>query len=55
MKKKIKICVDLSFTLPHHGHIKLLKKAKKYGSVIVALTTDKEFLIPAKLPGPRLT
>tara|TARA_Y100000816_G_C26108258_1_gene590007 strand:- start:4752 stop:5159 length:408 start_codon:yes stop_codon:yes gene_type:complete len=44
MKKKNKVCVDLSFTLPHHGHIKLLKKAKKYGSVIVALTTDKEVI-----------
>ena len=43
MKKK-KILVDMSATLIHHGHIRLLKKAKKYGSVIVALTTDKEIL-----------
>lgn len=34
--------VDLSATLIHHGHIRLLKKAKKIGKVIVALTTDKE-------------
>ena len=26
----------------HHGHIRLLKKASKFGKVIVALTTDKE-------------
>ena len=40
MKKKI--LVDLSCTLIHHGHIRLLKKASKFGEVIVALTTDKE-------------
>ena len=42
MKKKI--LVDMSATLIHHGHIRLLKKAKKYGRVIVGLTTDKEIL-----------
>ena len=26
----------------HHGHIRLLKKASKFGKVIVGLTTDKE-------------
>jgi glycerol-3-phosphate cytidylyltransferase len=47
MKKKNKknILVDLSATLIHHGHIRLLKRAyKKFGNVIVALTTDKEVL-----------
>ena len=39
-----RILVDLSFTLPHHGHIRLLKKASKYGEVIVALTSDDEVL-----------
>lgn len=39
-----RILVDLSFTLPHHGHIRLLKKASKYGEVIVALTSDDEIL-----------
>ena len=34
--------VDMSATLIHHGHIRLLKKAKKLGKVIVALTIDKE-------------
>ena len=37
-----RILVDMSAVLIHHGHIRLLKKAKKYGEVIVALTTDKE-------------
>ena len=40
MKKKI--MVDMSATLIHHGHIRLIKKAKKYGDVIIGLTTDKQ-------------
>ena len=34
--------VDMSATIIHHGHIRLLKKASKFGKVIVALTKDKE-------------
>ena len=34
----------MSATIIHHGHIRLLKKAKKYGYLIVGLTTDKEIL-----------
>ena len=37
-----KILVDMSATLLHHGHIRLLKKASKLGKVIVALTKDSE-------------
>ena len=40
--KTKKIMVDMSATLIHHGHIRILKKASKYGKVIVALVTDKE-------------
>ena len=40
MKKKI--LVDLSATILHHGHIRLLKKASKLGKVCVALTSDQE-------------
>ena len=40
MKKRI--MVDMSATIIHHGHIRLLKKASRYGDVIVGLTTDKE-------------
>lgn len=36
--------VDMSATLIHHGHIRLLKEAKSHGTVIVALTTDEEIL-----------
>jgi glycerol-3-phosphate cytidylyltransferase len=37
-----RIMVDMSATLIHHGHIRLLRAAKEYGSVIVGLTTDDE-------------
>ena len=40
MKKNI--LVDLSATIIHHGHIRLLKKASKLGKVIVALTSDNQ-------------
>ena len=40
MKKRI--LVDMSATLIHHGHIRLLKKASKFGEVIVALTKDHQ-------------
>ncbi|ESS74085.1 glycerol-3-phosphate cytidylyltransferase [Methyloglobulus morosus KoM1] len=37
--------VDMSATLIHHGHIRLLKAAKELGTVIVALTIDDEIRI----------
>ncbi len=37
-----RIMVDMSATLIHHGHIRLLKNASKYGKVIVGLTSDEE-------------
>jgi len=37
-----RVMVDMSATLLHHWHIRLLKKAKKYWKVIVWLTTDEE-------------
>jgi len=39
-----RILVDMSVTILHHGHIRLLKRAKDFGYVIVALTTDEEIL-----------
>ena len=39
-----RIMVDMSATIIHHGHIRLLKKASEYGKVIVGLTTDDELL-----------
>ena len=40
MRKRI--MVDLSATLLHHGHIRLLRKAAELGAVVVALTTDED-------------
>lgn len=37
-----RIMVDMSATLLHHGHVKLLKKASELGHVVVGLTTDDE-------------
>ena len=39
-----RVMVDMSVTILHHGHIRLLSKAKKHGHVIVALTTDEEIM-----------
>lgn len=44
MKKSRRIMVDMSATLIHHGHVRLLRQAKKLGTVVVALTTDEEIL-----------
>lgn len=42
MAEHLRVMVDMSATLIHHGHIRLLKKAAKLGDVVVALTTDDE-------------
>jgi glycerol-3-phosphate cytidylyltransferase len=42
MKKRV--LVDMSLTILHHGHIRLLKKAFDLGYVIVALCRDEEIL-----------
>lgn len=39
-----RIMVDMSLTLLHHGHIRLLQKASELGDVVVALTTDEGVL-----------
>ena len=38
------ILVDMSATIIHHGHIRLLKKASQLGLVTIALTIDEEIL-----------
>ncbi len=38
------VLVDMSATIIHHGHIRLLKKASQLGSVTIALTIDEEIL-----------
>ena len=39
-----RIMVDMSATLIHHGHIRLLKKASELGEVVVGLTADDEII-----------
>lgn len=39
-----RILVDMSATILHHGHVRLLAKASEYGQVVVALTADSEIL-----------
>ena len=39
-----RILVDLSATLLHYGHIRLVQKAAEFGTVIVGLTTDDEVI-----------
>jgi glycerol-3-phosphate cytidylyltransferase len=38
----MRIMVDMTAALIHHGHVALLKKASQYGTVIVGLTSDDE-------------
>ncbi|CAN7408449.1 adenylyltransferase/cytidyltransferase family protein [Phenylobacterium sp. LjRoot219] len=44
MSAPLRVMVDMSATLIHHGHVRLLKTAKELGYVIVALTTDDEVI-----------
>ena len=38
----MRVMVDMSATLVHNGHIRLLRFAKQFGEVIVGLATDDE-------------
>ena len=42
--------ISLSVETLHHGHINLIKQAKKYGEVIAGLLTDKAIIKHKKLP-----
>jgi len=50
MRSKKRILVDMSATIIHHGHIRLLEKASRLGSVIVALTSDDDLSKVKKIP-----
>jgi len=39
-----RVMVDMSATLIHHGHVRILKEAAHFGEVIVGLTTDEQIL-----------
>lgn len=42
LKKRKKVLLDMSCSIIHHGHIRLIKKAAKYGDLIISLTSDKD-------------
>lgn len=47
MNNSIRVMVDMSATLIHHGHVRLIKKAKEHFdtkkvTIIIGLTTDEE-------------
>ena len=44
MQKSKRVLVDMTCSIIHHGHIRILKRASKYGKVIVGLTKDSEIL-----------
>ena len=48
VEQKHRILVDMSLTVLHHGHIRLLKKASDLGTVVVALTRDDEEILKHK-------
>jgi phosphoenolpyruvate phosphomutase / 2-hydroxyethylphosphonate cytidylyltransferase len=48
MKKKVYIALSVDFL--HHGHINLINNAKKYGTVILGLLTDKAISSYKELP-----
>lgn len=41
-KKRKKVLLDMSCSIIHHGHIRLIKKASKYGDLVISLTSDKD-------------
>ena len=51
-KNKKNIMVDMTCSILHHGHIRLLKKASKLGNVIIALTDDREIILNKNFKPP---
>ena len=41
MKKQKTVYIGLSADNLHHGHMRLLEKARNYGDIIVGLLTDE--------------
>ena len=50
MKKKTKIYVPMGADILHSGHLNIIKKAKKYGKVIIGLFTDSAIGEYKRLP-----
>jgi len=41
-KNKKKVLLDMSCSIIHHGHVRLIKKASRFGNLIISLTTDRD-------------
>ena len=41
-KKFLNVLLDMSCSILHHGHIRLIKKASKFGRLTISLTSDKD-------------
>ena len=42
VKKRKIVLLDMSCSIIHHGNIRLIKKAAKYGDLVISLTADKD-------------
>ena len=40
--KKKKVLIDMTCSLIHHGHTRIIQKASKYGEIYIGLTKDSE-------------
>ena len=49
-KKPKKVYLAGSFDFMHHGHINLIQKAKQFGDLTIAVTTDKTVMSYKRLP-----
>ena len=50
MKNKKKVYVALSADVLHKGHINIIKKASRYGFLIIGLLTDKAIASYKRVP-----
>ena len=50
MKKQKTVYIGLSADNLHHGHMRLLEKARKYGDIIIGLLTDEAIAELKRLP-----
>ena len=42
--KSLNVLLDMSCSIVHHGHIRLIKKASKYGKLTISLTKDSDLI-----------
>ena len=50
MKKRKKVYIGLTADILHHGHMNLLEAARKYGDIIIGLSTDAAVAEIKRLP-----